>query len=202
MFRHNHILKTLLALVLIMAIQSVMAQAVVFSSDQWPKRWGRVMHSQPMSGFINNTTQSGFKKVSYRQEKSRRPTWGKQTTKQRATYSQTPEYNYKHYPIAQQPVYSRYNYPMNYAPAYPSNFLGAYPMLGGYGAPMSPMGVPSLLIEPTHYPSMYAPVMGNPNLGYPMGYLPYGAQGVSNANQYYPVQNYRAPAYSRGMYPW
>jgi len=98
---------TLIVIVMLGAfLNNVYAQSIVFSSDQWPKRWERAMMHRPMNGHVateyagnrtanfKNANRAGFKQVSNR-NRNLQQGWGQQPEQQRYKRSNTPEYNYQ-----------------------------------------------------------------------------------------------------------
>lgn len=79
--------KILLASMLLF-ISSANAQPVLFSSDQWPKRWGRVMNHQ-----MPNTWSSSEKRMHKGMSKVSHQGWGQQKIEKRNKRSRTPNYN-------------------------------------------------------------------------------------------------------------
>ncbi len=167
------------------------AQSIVYSSDQWPKRWERAMFGKPMMyrnkrGHSNSYVQprtvqrSDYKKVSQR----RRQGWGQQPEEKRYTRSKTPDYNYRSYnenfnsAANPQPYAIPGGVYYGVSPAYPSVYPGVYPAypnilapnlvtpgLGGLGFPYT---TPLLMAPGLAYPGGSGFIGGYPTgLGYP-----------------------------------
>ena len=159
-------MKVFVMMVLCLFFKAVNAQPVIFSSDQWPKRWGRAMHHQPVNGHLRTESRevrSG--------KKASQQGWGNRKKETRRKYRRTPDYNapaYRRYEedelrsryaVPELLMYSRVpsGYPLNsYAPVipplmYPGAYSGFYP---GIGVPM--MGAPYTS------PFLMAPGMGYP----------------------------------------
>lgn len=183
--------KILLILSMFLLLNTVYAQSIIFSSDQWPKRWERAMHHQPMNGHMvdGKIRKNNYRKVSHR-ERSHQG-WGQQRNQKR--YSRTPEYNYRAnahnqrthinngsylgYGAARDPASEYYGRQFS---AYPNVYQGVYP--GSY----SGLGFPSY---------------GNPGYGIPGYGVPgYGIQGGGLS---YPSPLYMAPGIFPGSpNPW
>lgn len=189
--------KILLILSMFLLLNTVYAQSIIFSSDQWPKRWERAMHHRPMNGHMvtEKYRKNNYRKVSYR-EKSHQG-WGQQRNQKRYSRSRTPEYNYRAnmnnqrsqinnasylgYGAAQAPVSTRNNeYYGRQFPAYQNVYQGVYP--GSYSGLVLPgYGIPQY---------------GNSGYGIP-GY------GISGTGLAYPSPMYMAPGIFPGSpYPW
>lgn len=174
----KHINQTvLLILGMFLLLSSVSAQSIVFSSDQWPKRWERAMQHQSMSGHVvqGKLKKVNFKRVSYR-EKNRQG-WGQQRNEKHYSRSRTPEYNYQSYPLyGGAPINNglQSGYYGNSIPVYPGIYQGMYPGI---------------------YPDVYSG-LGMPGYGFPG----YGMPGLGLG---YPSPIFMAPGiYPSGGYPW
>lgn len=177
-------LNTLLISGMFLLLSNVQAQSIVFSSDQWPKRWERAMQHKPMNGSVvsttnrgnslANNTRSSYQKVSHQG-------WGQQPDSKRHKRSRTPEYDYelnKRYdvdPLKQRyalPGASRYSpgYAPYATPGYLGNTVPAHPYIsnGLYPGVYPGIGVPGMPYTTPYYmgPGLY-PNMGYPGFGYP-----------------------------------
>ena len=185
-FRLNLMLMTPMFLLL----HSVQAQPINFSSDHWPKRWGRAMNKPDMTGYFlqSNRKPTETKKVSHQG-------WGQQRKEKRNRRPKTPDYSNatfdnryeneflkRRYAIpGSMPYSSGYaGYPMNnyygnysvmpspiYQGIYPGSFPGGFP--GTFPGLYSGMGVPGLGF-PYSSPFLLAPGLTpglTPGLGYP-----------------------------------
>lgn len=156
---------------------SVHAQPVLFSADQWSKRWGRVMNHQIPNASLSleGRMHSSINKVSHQG-------WGRQRNEKRNKRGRTPDYNngfYKRY--ENDAVKQRYAVPESYHAYRPyslgnepytrGGYYGNYPLMpsmtypgslsGGYPG----MGVPAIGF-PFSSPSLLAPGL-TPGMGYP-----------------------------------
>lgn len=184
----KHISQTiLLMLCMFLLLSSVYAQSIVFSSDQWPKRWERAMHHQPMNGHLEpeKRHRNNFKKVSYREKNHQG--WGQQRNKKRYSRSRTPEYNYQSNNMNPGMRLNNNSYSNsglttgnygNSIPVYPRTYSGfgvpGYGMPGygvpGYGMPgygVSGYGVPGYGVSGYGVPGYGVPGYGVPGLGFP-----------------------------------
>jgi len=182
-----HISQTVLSMLgMFMLLASVSAQSVIFSPDQWPKRWERAMHHQPMNGHIvpGKLNRVDFKRVNHRQKNHQG--WGQQRDDNRYTRSRTPEYNYQ--------AYNRYER----APINDGSYLLNRSMPGYYGN-----AIPNY---PNMYQGMYPNMYGNNYSGnYPGAYSGLGmpGYGMPGLGLGYPAPIYMAPGiYPGGAYPW
>jgi len=190
--------KILLILSMFLLLNTVYAQSIIFSSDQWPKRWERAMHHQPMNGHMvdEKIRKNNFRKVSHR-EKSHQG-WGQRRNEKRYSRSRTPEYNYREnghnqrsqinngsylgYGAAPNPASEYYGRQFS---AYPNVYQGVYP--GSY----SGLGFPGYGI----------PRYGNPGYGIPGYGVP--GYGISGPGLAYPSPLHMAPGIFPGSaYPW
>lgn len=184
---------TLLISGMFLLLSNVQAQSIIFSSDQWPKRWERAMQNQPMNGHLVSARQNrkgnsssnkknGFQKVTHQG-------WGQQPDKKRHKRSRTPEYNYElnnRYnvdPLAQRyalPGALPYSSAPYVAPGYIGNTVPAHPYISnglypgvypGIGVPGMPYTTPYYMgpgLYPNHvYSSPGYPGPGYPGMGYP-----------------------------------
>ncbi len=166
-FKHFK-LRSLTFILIFLFLNNIFAQPIIFSSDQWPKRWERVMHYRPMNGYITPAKINNFKKVNQSRD-DRYQWWGQHQTKQRYQRSRTPEYNYR--------LYNRYEaIPLNQRYAIPESFnYGAYPNYYGNVIPAYPVMYPNLgassiglpgMVSPYATPFYMAPSL-YPRMGYP-----------------------------------
>ncbi|VAW95614.1 hypothetical protein MNBD_GAMMA23-1141 [hydrothermal vent metagenome] len=148
------------------------AQSIIFSSDQWPKRWERTMQQQPMNGYIIPAKMKNFKNIN-QPETRRYQGWGKQQSKQRYQRSRTPDYNYRlRNKYEAVPLSQRYAIPesLNYG-GYPvrgyyGNSMPVYPMYPGLGLLGS--GMPGFAGMGLPYASPFYMAPGlYPGMGYP-----------------------------------
>lgn len=155
-------------------LNNVQAQSIIFSPDQWPKRWERAMNSQPMHGRImqGKNNQADFKKVDSQG-------WGQQQNVKRYSRSRTPDYYNGGVRLQNESdlLKRRYDTPgsMSYAgvySAYPGNSnygympLNRYPGFNqGMGLPLYGIGVPGIGF-PYAQPFFMAPGL-TPGFGYP-----------------------------------
>jgi len=181
----------MLLMSMFLLFESVQAQSINFSSDHWPKRWGRAMNSQDMTGYFSQSKNksSATKKVSHQG-------WGQRSKEKRNRRSKTPEYSngtyqnryedeflrrryavpesmpyssgYAGYPRNNYPVNNYYrNYSVMPSPVYQGFYPGSYPggVPGTFPGLGSGMGVPGLGF-PYSSPFLLAPGL-TPGLGYP-----------------------------------
>ena len=187
-------LNTLLVSSMFLLLSNVQAQSIIYSSDQWPKRWERAMQHRPMNGHsapvrhqrdrnYSSDKTNGFHQV-------RHQGWGQQPDEKRHKRSRTPEYNYElHNKYEADPLKQRYaipgSLPNSYgyvpysAPGYYGNGIPAYPYMpansypGAYPGNYPGLGIPGLpyatplYMGPGLYPGMGYPGMGYPGMGYP-----------------------------------
>jgi len=191
------ILKGMVVMSVLLIVNTVYAQSVIFSSDQWPKRWERVMKHRPFNGhngyrqledkrfnLVDNRSER-FKKVTHR-ENRRVQSWGQQPEQRRLKRSQTPEYNYQTYRNQFDGVSQRHRYAIE--PAMNRNYLSnsnklgmvmpAYPTV--YPEYYSGFGVPNIVTPGYGYGGYGIPYtepllmgQGIPMLGYPSGLIGY-----------------------------
>lgn len=137
---------------------NVYAQPIVFSSDQWSKRWGRAMKHQPPSVKLAHANVN----------KLNRQGWGKRRKERTNKHRRTPDYNNRFYDHNESDVLERrYAVPESYLgsrqntygyePYSRNNYYGNYPMVPPMVYPGSYSGV---------YPGSY-PGLGMPNMGFP-----------------------------------
>lgn len=149
-FRVNGVLMTSVFLL----FSSAHAQPVLFSSDQWSKRWARAMNHQMSSVKLAH---SSINKVSHQG-------WGQQPNEKRKTRSRTPDYKNGFYDRYESDALKRrYAVPESYSGSWPNSF-GYEPYTRGryYG------NYP--LMSPTIYPGTYPGLhqgMGAPVTGFP-----------------------------------
>lgn len=168
---------------------NVSAQSIIFSSEQWPKRWERAMKNVSLNGHVVPPRQR--ERTRYRQGDikqdfhmaAQQGGWGKPPQRMRHEHkrSRTPEYhNGTHFRQDDDPVKRRYALPntqqnlYGYS-AYPNSYYGN----GSYmtGVPVVPH-LPAAI-----YP---APVYG----GYPGLYRGVGIPGFYGAPGLYPFSGY------------
>ncbi len=148
-------------------VNNVFAQQVIFSSDQWPKRWGRVMQHQSMNAYVKSNYPA---RNVYRKEGNRfngkQHVWGQPVDNSKNIRSKVPEYRYKpnnnlYMPVNIYPQLAQYN--MNpIAGAYNSYPMLPAPMLMGYGFNMN-LAYPVVTNQALGFPG----VIGLPGIGYP-----------------------------------
>lgn len=176
----------------------VQAQPVIFSPDQWPKRWERAMQNQSMSGHF-----SPAQKPSNSSEQSNRQGWGQKSSESRHRRSRTPDYNYEADP-------SRYRYTV---PQYMN--YGSYPATGYYGSPIATYPYAASPMFPGIYPGIYSgtypgiypglyPGLGVPGIAAPgLGVPGLGAPGLIMPGVPYSTPLYLGPGIYSGLgYPW
>lgn len=158
---------------------AVFAQSVIFSPDQWPKRWERVMQHQPMNGYIKNNIGKQNKiwrardnRVDYHQNRSRQ-SWGQQPKVERNNRSRVPEYAYR--------SYNRNNW-----------YTSASQYYQPYKAPVIVSSYP-LLPSPLTFGSGFNSSLVYPNLNYSSLALPGFA---------YPDSAYTGLVIPGIIYPW
>ena len=185
-------LNLMVMLSMFLLLSNVQAQSIIFSSDQWPKRWERAMHKRVLSGEFRpgNNRSSNIRKASNQG-------WGQQQKEKRNKYSRTPDYYNndvakrfeadplkQRYSVPQSLPYAGYGaYPGNgyygtypvmplgvhpgtYSGAYPGIYSGAYPGLyQGFGGPGFGYGLPGMGF-PYSSPFLLSPGL-TPGLGYP-----------------------------------
>lgn len=178
----KHLSQTILSMLgMFLLLSSVYAQSIIFSSDQWPKRWERAMQYQPMSGHVvpEKIRSNNFKRVTHRKKNHRG--WGQQRNEKRYSRSRTPEYNYQ--------SYNRYEgAPVN---------NGSYPL---YGSPTGYYGN-SIPAYPGMYPNNYSGIYPGAYSG--LGMPGYGVPGYGMPGLGFPAPLYMAPGiYPGGGYPW
>lgn len=183
-----------LMLAMILLLNNVFAQSVIFSSDKWPKRWERAMNQHFMNGPVVPIRQRNYENNSVNarngiQKVAQQGGWGKQPEKMRHEHkrSRTPEYhNGTHYRYDEDPLKRRYALP---DPQYGIYGHGAYPH-GYYGStvPVIPH-LPAAV-----YP---APIYGSYPGVYPGIYPGLGMPGMYSAPGLYPFGGYPGNGY-----PW
>jgi len=188
-FKHFR-LNLMLMMLMFLLLDSVQAQPINFSSDHWPKRWGRAMNRADMTGYFS---QSNRKLTETK--KAGHQGWGQQPKEKRNRRSKTPDYSNgtydnryenkflrRRYAIPESMPYSSGygGYPLNnyyqnysvmpspvYQGAYPGSFPGGFP--GTFPGFYPGMGVPGLGF-PYSSPFLLAPGLTpglTPGLGYP-----------------------------------
>lgn len=165
-------------------LSNAFAQSVVYSPDQWPKRWGRAMHHNTMMRgsvnryrSINGNRSNGYSRTNsperskFNTGSQRQQGWGQQPEEKRYTRSKTPDYNYRSYSeeFNAAPSGLPYSFPGNsyygVGSVYPPVYQGIYPAYPNILAPnlvtpgLGGLGFP------------YASPLLMPGLGYP-GVLP------------------------------
>lgn len=180
--------RILLILSMFLLLNTVYAQSIIFSSDQWPKRWERAMHHQPMNGHMVNgkIRKTNFRKVSHR-EKSHQG-WGQRRNEKRYSRSRTPEYNYRANNHNQRSQINNRSY-IDY---------GAAPDISTeyYGRQFSTYPNVYQGVYPGTYSGLGFPGYGVPGYGIP-GY------GIPATGLGYPSPLYMAPGiFPGGAYPW
>lgn len=186
----KHISQTvLLILSMFLLLSSVYAQSIIFSSDQWPKRWERAMQHQPMNGHVvpDKMQINNFKRVTYR--KKNHQGWGQQRNEKRYSRSRTPEYNYQSYNRHEgAPINNGSNSLYGSPTGYYGNSIHTYPNMNqGMYPGMYPNNYSGI------YPGTYSG-MGMPGYGVP-GY------GIPGLGLPYPAPLYMAPGIYPGVYP-
>ena len=172
-------LKGMIVISALLIVNTVYAQSVIFSSDQWPKRWERVMKHRPFNGhngqrqledkgfnLVDNRSDR-FKKINHR-ENRRVQRWGQQPEQRRHKRSQTPEYNYQTYRHQLDGVSQRQRYAID--PVLNRNYLSNSNYYRNFNSNYSGMGMSTY---PTVYPEYYSG-FGAPNIVTP-GFGGYGA---------------------------
>lgn len=186
-----HIKQTgLFILMVFLVLQHAAAQPIIFSPDQWPKRWERVMQYPSMTVAARSVHDNSMRRVN-ESSRVRYQGWGQQKNIQRHQRSHTPEYNYQ--------LYKRYEpVPLSQRYALPESFnYTGYPLTGLYGSPLPvypPLysaGYPS--VYPGFYPGAY-PGWGMTGMGVP---------GLPGTGLPYATPLYLAPGlYPGAGYPW
>lgn len=160
-------LNTLLVSGMFLLLNNVQAQSIIFSPDQWPKRWERAMQNQPMNGHMvsaryqrnsshTNDQRNGVHKVSHQG-------WGQQPDEKRHRRSRTPEYNYEsHNRYEVDPLKQRYALPGTLSNSYG---YGSYSAPGYYGSTIPAYPYMPATTYPGVYPGIY-PGAGIPGLPY------------------------------------
>ena len=185
--------KILLILSMFLLLDTAYAQSIIFSSDQWPKRWERAMHHQPMNGQVieEKSRKNNFRKVTHR--KKSHQGWGQQRNEKRYTRSRTPEYNYRENGHNQRSYINNGSY-IGY---------GAAPDMatGYYGQDFSVYPNVYQGVYPGAYTGLGFPGYGLPGYGVPGYGVPgYGIPGIGLG---YPSPFYMAPGMFPGSaYPW
>lgn len=179
---------------MLLLASNVSAQSIIFSSDQWPKRWERAMKEHAMNSTVAPPRQqrmayrsannaNGFKKV------VQQGGWGKQPEKMRHKHerSLTPEYhNGSHHRYDEDPLKRRYALPDTQYGLYG---YGAYHH-GYYGSAVPVIPHLPAAVYPGMYPGVYPGIYNGiyPGFGLPGSYT---APGI------YPFGGYPGIGY-----PW
>ena len=158
-FRLNLMLTMVMFLLLFFFLDVVKAQPINFSSDHWPKRWGRAMKRPDMTGYFlqSNRKPTETKKV-------RHQGWGQQPKEKRNRRSKTPDYGAGALDNRYENDYLRRRYAVPGSLPYSSGYAG-YPMNNYYGNyPVMPYSV-----YPGVYPGFFpgGTGLGVPGLGFP-----------------------------------
>lgn len=165
--------------VMFLFVTNVFAQSIMFSSDQWPKRWERAMRHVSLNGHVtppdysqrNHSRTDGVRNV------VEQGGWGKSPGRLRHEHkrSRTPEYFGTYHRYDEDPVKQRFALPNSQNDiygygAYSNSYYGSTipviphlpvsvypaPLYGGYPGMYPGLGVPG----------MY-PFGGYPGVGYP-----------------------------------
>lgn len=148
------------------------AQSIVFSSDQWPKRWGRAMNHQMPSVKLAHASENNMNRQGWGQRRN-------ETTNKRR---RTPDYNNRFYDRNESDALKRrYAVPetylgsrrntFGYEPYSRNNYYGNYPMMppmtypGSFPGMYQGFGVPGIGF-PFSSPFLLAPGL-TPGMGYP-----------------------------------
>lgn len=186
----------LLVPAMFLLFSNVFAQSIIFSSEQWPKRWERAMKNVSLNGHVAPPRQR--ERTRYRQGDikqdfqmaAQQGGWGKPPERMRHDHkrSRTPEYhNGTHFRQDDDPLKRRYALPNT-----PRNLYGygRYPD-SYYGQGRYTTGFPAVPHLPAAiYP---APVYG----GYPGAYPGMGVPGLYTAPGPYPFGGFPGVGY-----PW
>ena len=210
-FKHLR-LNILLMMLMFLLFKTADAQPLVFSSDQWPERWGRAMNKPDMSEYFfqqrerqrnlqRNTQRRSQGKASVGGIKTNHQGWGQQPKEIRNKRSQTPDYS-KNYYQSEDSDYLKRRYAIPQSLPYSSAY-GAYPLNNYYGASpylySAPYGgmYPYAGMYPGSYPGIYPGIgisglgLGVPGLGVPGLGFPYSSPYLL------------APGLTPGLgYPW
>lgn len=196
-------LNLMLMMVMFLLLKTVDAQPLVFSSDQWPKRWGRAMNKPDMSEFFSQQRerQKNIQKKSQRKNtadvmKTSHQGWGqKQPEEFRNQRSKTPDYG-KNYYQRDESEFLKRRYAVPESMPYISGY-GAYPLNNFYGASPYLYSAPYGGVYPYSYPGIY-PGSGVPGLG-----LGIPGLGVPGLGFPYSSPYLMAPGITPGLgYPW
>lgn len=156
---------------------NVYAQSILYSSDQWPKRWERAMQHQPMNVYENNSYVRGrsYQKINYRTNPPIQ-SWGRKVDNNAYARSRVPEYNYRglyrhnaYFSLAQQ------RYPALPAPVLLGHGLNGNVSYGGFnnlgliypGIGFAGLVSPNIFPQRIAYPNMVYPSMAHPNMAHP-----------------------------------
>lgn len=196
-------LKATLMMLMFLLLKTVDAQPLVFSSDQWPKRWSRAMNKPDMSEYFS---QQQERQRNYQRKAERKNTsaaikishqgWGQQQPEEfRNKRSLTPDYK-KNYYQRDESDYLKRRYALPESMPYLSPY-GAYPFNNFYGASPYLYSAPYNGLYPFSYPGIY-PGIGVPGLG--IGVPGLGVPGIGFP---YSSPFLMAPGITPGLgYPW
>ena len=192
----------LLISAMFLLLNNVYAQSVVFSSDNWPKRWERAMNKTSLNGFIApvgqrdryRSRQGGNDLQNVAQQQGG---WGKQPEKMQHKHkrSRTPEYhNGSQRRYDEDPLKQRYAIPNTSANVYGYGIPSANPYYGTM-APVIPH-IPAVAYPGAVYPGA---IYG----GYPGIYpgVPYSTP-FNSMPGFYPGSGYPGAVYPGFGYPW
>jgi len=199
-------LNVMLMMLMFLLLKTVDAQPLVFSSDQWPKRWGRAMNKPDMSEFFSQQRERqrdyrrNYQRKSQRKNSGAMKTshqgWGQQQPEEfRNKRSQMPDYRNNYYQ-RDESDYLKRRYAVPESMPYSSGY-GAYPLNYYYGA--SPYSYAPAYggLYPYSYQGIY-PGIGVPGLG-----LGIPGLGVPGLGFPYSSPFLMAPGITPGMgYPW
>jgi len=204
-------LNVMLMMLMFLLLKTVDAQPLVFSSDQWPKRWGRAMNTPDMSEYFSQQRerqknyQKNYQRKSQRKNasaamKTSHQGWGQQQPKEfRNKRSQTPDYR-KNYYQRDESDYLKRRYAVPESMPYSSAY-GAYPLNGFYGASPYSYSAPYTGLYPYSYPGLYTG--GYPGVGVPGLGLGIPGLGVPGLGFPYSSPFLMAPGITPGLgYPW
>ena len=192
-FRTNMLLIPAMFLLL----NNVSAQPIIFSSDQWPKRWERAMKNVSLNGHVTPVRQREYnryrsgKEVNGVTKLAQASGWGKPPERKRHKHkrSRTPDYgNGSHHRYDEDPLKKRYAVPNMQPHGY-----GAYPSNGYYGASIPAYPHMPSAVYPGSIPGIYPYMSAYPGLGVP---------GFGIPRSPYATPFYSAPGlYPMGVYP-
>ena len=162
-FRLNLMSMMVMFLLLFFFLDIVQAQPINFSSDHWPKRWGRAMNRPDMTGYFSQSNRKPTES-----KKVRHQGWGQQPKEKRNRRSKTPDYSNGAYEDRYENDYLRRRYAVPESLPYSSGYAGN-PMNNYYGNYSMPSPIYQG-IYPGAYPGTFPrfyPGMGVPGLGFP-----------------------------------